>query len=143
MSINLHELVGDTLTIVNDWQTLVFTKTLVVWNVGRDTPTPTTKRLIMRGKIQPASLAELRELGLILNNYQYFKIFITGTPTQIDRLNQFGTDTFTCGGYKYKIVAGERWDDAGWREMYAYRINTDNEDGNTNTISNVSSEPHA
>ena len=137
MSLNLHNLVGDALTIVNDWQNLVFTKTLVEWVVGKDTPTKRTRRLVMRGKIQPASLAELREIGLNLDNFQYYKIFITGTPTQIDRLNQFASDTFTCGGYKYKIVAGERWDDAGWREMYAYRINTDNEDGNTNTIINV------
>lgn len=138
MSINLHELVGDVLTIVNDWQTLTFTKKLVTWTVGHDTPTTTKQRLVLRGKMQPASLAELRELGLNLNNYQYFKIFITGTPTQIDRLNQFASDTFICGGYKYKIVAAERWDDAGWREVYAYRINTEEENGNTNTIINVS-----
>ena len=138
MSINLHELVGDVLTIVNDWQPLVFTKTLVEWTVGKDTPTRATKRLVMRGKIQPASLAELRELGHNLTNYQYFKIFITGTPTQIDQLNQFASDTFTSGGYKYKVVAGERWDDAGWREIYAYRINTEEQNGNTNTIINVS-----
>lgn len=143
MSINLHELVGDALTIVNDWQTLIFTKTLVTWTVGVDEPTRQTKRLVMRGKMQPASLAELRKLGLNLTNYQYFKVFITGTATQIDQLNQFASDTFTVGGYKYKIVAAERWDDAGWRECYAYRIITENKNGNTNTIINVSGQSDA
>lgn len=135
MSINLHELVGDVLTIVNDWQHLVFTKTLLEWRTDSENPTRTTKRLVMRGKIQPASLADLRELGLNLNSYQYFRIFISGTPTQIDQLNQFASDTFTCAGYTYKVVAAERWDDAGWREIYAYRMNTDETDDTKPIIS--------
>lgn len=136
MSINLHELVGDVLSVVNDWQHLVFTKTLVEWTTDSETPTRQTKRLVMRGKMQPASLADMRELGLNANTYQYFKIFISGTPTQIDQLNQFAADTFTCGGYTYKVVASERWDDAGWREIYAYRINTEESD-DTKPIINV------
>lgn len=136
MSINLHELVGDVLTIVNDWKHLVFTKTLLEWRTDSETPTRQTKRLVMRGKMQPASLADMRELGLNANTYQYFKIFISGTPTQIDQLNQFAADTFTCDGYTYKVVAAERWDDAGWREIYAYRINTEESD-DTKPIINV------
>lgn len=142
MSINLHELVGDVLTIVNDWQNLVFTKTLTEWKIDSETPTRKTKRLVMRGKMQPASLADLRELGLNLNSYQYFKFFISGTPTQIDQLNQFASDTFTCGGYTYKVVAAERWDDAGWREIYAYRIETDTSD-DKEPIINVPTGSHA
>ena len=142
MSINLHELVGSALTVVNDWQPLVFTKTLVEWVVGNEVPQKRTKRLVMRGKIQPASLAELKELGLNLNSYQYFRIFISGTPTQIDQLNQFAADTFTSGGYTYKVVAAERWDDAGWREIYAYRIDTDKTD-DTQSIINVPTESDA
>lgn len=138
MSLNLHELVGDALTIVNDWVQLEFTKTITTWQVGFEQRQSRTMRLIMRGKMQPANMGELRKLGLNLNSYLYFKVFITGTPNQIDQLNQFAADTFTCNGYKYKVVATERWDDAGWREIYAYRIETDNNDGNTQTIINVS-----
>lgn len=142
MSLNLHELVGDALTIVNDWQNLVFTKTLVEYKLTSDVPTERKKRLVVRGKMQPASLQELRELGNNLNSYAYFKVFITGTPTQMDQLNQFACDTFTCGGYKYKIVAKEQWDDAGWRECYAYRMNTDETD-DVQSIINVPTESDA
>ncbi|MBR2771615.1 MAG: hypothetical protein IKD78_06335 [Bacteroidales bacterium] len=137
MSLNLHALVGDVLTIVNDWQNLVFTKTLLEWTVGSDTPQRRTQRLVMRGKMQPANLGELKQLGVNLTSYLYFKVFITGTPNQIDQLNQFAADTFTVGGYKYKVVATERWDDAGWREIYAYRIDTDKKN-DTQSIINVS-----
>lgn len=142
MSLNLHEIVGDALTVVNDWQNLVFTKTLVTYWTGSDVPSYQKKRLVMRGKMQPASLQELRELGFNLNSYAYFRVFITGTPTQMDELNQFASDEFTCGGYKYRIVAKEQWDDAGWRECYAYRINTDEQNDLRNII-NVSTKSDA
>lgn len=122
MSLNLHNVVGDALTIVNDWQTLIFTKTSVSWAVSSRTPTKTTSTLEVKGKIQPANLQELRETGFNLQEYQYFKIYISGEPTQLDKLRQFGSDTFTCNNYTYKIVAKEAWEDAGWREAYAYRI---------------------
>lgn len=122
MSLNLHNIVGDALTIVNDWQTLVFTKTSVEWQISSREPTKITSTLEVRGKIQPASLQELRETGFNLQEYQYFRIFISGEPTQLDKLRQFGSDTFICGGYTYQIVAKEAWDDAGWREAYAYRV---------------------
>lgn len=127
MSLNLHAVVGDALTIVNDWQTLTFTKTSVEWKKSSMTPTKTEETLEVKGKIQPASLQELRETGFNLQEYQYFKIFITGEPTQLDKLRQFGSDTFVCAGYTYKIVAKEPWDDAGWREAYAYRMEYNNE----------------
>lgn len=142
MSLNLHEIVGDALTIVNDWQNLVFTKKLVEYTVNSDVPIEHKKRLVMRGKIQPASTQELRELGFNLNSYAYFKVFITGTPTQMDQLNQFACDEFICGGYKYRIVAKEQWDDAGWRECYAYRIDTDKKNDIRNII-NVPTESNA
>ena len=122
MSLNLHDIVGEALTVVNDWQTLVFTKTSVEWQTSSREPIKNTYVLEVRGKIQPASLQELRETGFNLQEYQYFRIFISGEPTQLDRLRQFGSDTFTCGGYTYQIVAKEAWDDAGWREAYAYRV---------------------
>jgi hypothetical protein len=122
MSLNLHNIVGNALTIVNDWQDLVFTKTMVEWVPTSREPVRTTQTLNVKGKIQPASLQELRETGFNLQEYQYFKVFISGEPTQLDRLRQFGSDTFTCGGYTYQVVAKEAWDDAGWREIYAYRV---------------------
>lgn len=138
MSLNLHEMVGDALTVVNDWQQLVFTKTLVVWNTNNENPTKTTQRMVLRGKLQPASTQDIRELGFNLAEYQYYKVFITGTPTQLDRINQQSCDVFKCGGYKYRIVAKEPWDDAGWREVFAYRMTKEEENGNTNRIVRVS-----
>lgn len=134
MALNLHEIVGDALTIVNDWQNLVFTKKLVQYSVDSDVPTKIKKRIVLQGKIQPASTQELRELGFNLNSYAYYKVFITGTATQMDEINQFASDEFTCGGYKYRIVAKEPWDDARWRECYAYRLNTDGLDDIRNII---------
>lgn len=122
MSLNLHDLVGDALTIVNDWQALVFTKVLTVWAVSSREPTKTTERLVAKGKLQPASAQDLHELGFNLQEYEYFKLYMSGEPTQLDRLRQFGSDTFTCNGYTYKIVGKMPWDDAGWREAYCYRI---------------------
>lgn len=125
MSLNLHDIVGEALTVVNDWQELVFTKTTAEWHIDSREPVTTTQTLTIMGKIQPASLQELKETGFNLQEYQYFKVFITGEPTQLDRLRQFGSDTFTCAGYTYQIVAKEAWDDAGWREVYAYRVKYD------------------
>ena len=122
MSLNLHAIVGDALTVVNDWKDLVFTKVTTEWQVNSREPVVTTSELTVKGKIQPASLQELRETGCDLQEYQYFKVFISGEPTQLDRLRQFGSDTFKCDGYTYQVVAKEAWDDAGWREVYAYRI---------------------
>lgn len=141
MSLNLHSLVGDALTVVNDWQALVFTKVLTVWAVSSRTPTKTTEQLVAKGKLQPASAQELHELGFSLQEYQYFKLYMSGEPTQMDRLRQFGSDTFTCGPYKYKIVGKMPWDDAGWREAYCYRVEytaptpepDDNTEGNNDT----------
>ena len=123
MSLNLHEMVGDVLTVVNDWQTLTFTRTNIQWVIESREPQRTTEIFELRGKIQPASLQELRDLPQFhLTEYQYFKVFVTGTPTQLDRIDQIGCDTFTVGKYTYKVVAKEPWDDAGWREIYAYKI---------------------
>lgn len=85
MSLNLHNIVGEALTVVNDWQDLVFTKTAVAWLPSSREPVKTQTKMTVRGKIQPASLQELRETGFNLQEYQYFKVFITGDPTQLDR----------------------------------------------------------
>lgn len=121
MSLNLHALVGDALTIVNDWKQLVFTKTVTTWIVSSRTPTTTKEYLVLKGKIQPASTQEIKQLGVDVTAYEYFRVYMTGQPTQLDRIRQFASDTFTCDGYTYRIVAKQPWDDAGWREVYAYR----------------------
>ena len=121
MSLNLHELVGDALTVVNDWQNLVFTKTLTEWQVSQRDPVKTTQRLVARGKLQPASTQDLHELGFNLQEHEYFRLYMTGDPTQLNQIRQFGSDTFKCNGYTYRIVGKMPWDDAGWREAYCYR----------------------
>lgn len=121
MSLNLHELVGDALTVVNDWQNLVFTKTLTEWQVSQRDPVKTTQRLVARGKLQPASAQDLHELGFNLQEHEYFRLYMTGDPTQLNQIRQFGSDTFKCNGYTYRIVGKMPWDDAGWREAYCYR----------------------
>lgn len=121
MSLNLHALVGDALTIVNDWKNLVFTKTITEWVVTSRTPRKTKQYLVLKGKIQPASTQEIKQLGVDVTAYEYFRVYMTGQPTQLDRIRQFASDTFTCDGYTYRIVSKQPWDDAGWREVYAYR----------------------
>ena len=121
MSLNLHALVGDALTVVNDWQPLVFTKVVTEWAITSRTPTKTKSHLVVKGKIQPMSSQEVKQLGVDVTAYEYFRIYMVGDPTQVDRLRQFGSDTFTCGGYTYRIVSKQPWDDAGWREVCAYR----------------------
>ena len=121
MSMNLHALVGDALTVVNDWKNLVFTKVITTWVVSSRVPTKTKEHLVVKGKIQPMGTQEVKQLGVDVTSYEYFRIYMVGTPTQIDRLRQFGSDTFTCDGYTYRIVSKQPWDDAGWREVCAYR----------------------
>lgn len=122
MALNLHEIVGDALTVVNDWSELVFTKTKTEWKIDSREPIITTSELTVKGKVQPASLQELRETGFNLQEYQYFKVFLSCKATQLDRLRQFGSDIFTCDGYTYQVANKEPRDDAGWRKIYAYRI---------------------
>lgn len=122
MALNLHEIAGNALTVVNDWVEMVFTMTDVRWDISSRDPIKTKSTITLRGKIQPASAQDLHELGFNLAEYEYFKAHVTGTPTQLDRLRQRGCDTFKCGDYEYKIVGKMPWDDGGWRKFFAYRM---------------------
>ena len=122
MALNLHEIAGNALTVVNDWVEMVFTMTDVRWDISSRDPIKTKSTITLRGKIQPASSQDLHELGFNLAEYEYFKAHVTGTPTQLDRLRQRGCDTFKCGDYEYKIVGKMPWDDGRWRKFFAYRM---------------------
>lgn len=119
--LNLHNLVADALEVLNPYQEFVFTKTTTQWEAGKRTPKVTTSTITLRGKMQPASLQELRETGFDLQAYQYYKLFISSDITQLDKVRQLGSDTFTCDGLRYRIVAKEDWfTSSGWRETYCY-----------------------
>ncbi len=122
MALNLHKIAGNALTIVNDWTTMVFTTSHVIWSRESRDPVETTDTFTVQGKIQPANSQDLHELGVNLAEYEYFKCHLSGTPTQMNRMRQLGCDLFVANGYKYKIVGKMPWDDGGWRKFFCYRI---------------------
>lgn len=122
MAINLHNIVGAALTCVNDWSDIIFTKRTQVWTPESRQPQITTQALMVKGKLQRVSTQDAVEMGFNQQEYQYFSVHISAPATQMDRLRQFGADTFICNDYEYKVVAKEPWDDAGWRKIYAYRV---------------------
>jgi len=122
MALNLHQIAGNALTVVNDWAEMIFTMTDVRWDVSSREPLETKSSITLRGKIQPASSQDMQELGFNLAEYEYFKAHLSGVPTQLDRLRGRGCDTFICNGYQYKVVGKMPWDDGGWRKFFAYRI---------------------
>lgn len=137
-TLNLHQIVGDALTCVNAWQTMKFTKSTVKWEVTSRDPVVTTETIELKGKMQPASTQDIEALGYDSNTYQYFKIYLTGTPTQLDRVRQLGSDTFECNGMVYRITGKMPWDDAGWRKAFCYldseveNVNPDDPDNPVN-----------
>lgn len=119
--LNLHNISADALDFLNPYQDLVFTKKSTEWVAGARTPTVTTQTVTIKGKMQPASLQELRQTGFDLQAYQYYKVFLSADATQLDNVRQFGSDTFICNGLKYRVVAKEDWfESSGWREVYCY-----------------------
>ena len=121
MSLNLHENIGDALSILSPWQTLIFTKTLITYSLGQDTPNKTKSFLTLRGKIQPANPSEIKQLGFNLNDFQYYKVFITGTPDSLSKLDGFSSDTFKTNSKEFKIISKTAWDSCFWRECLAVR----------------------
>lgn len=122
--LNLHNVVAGALAPLNPFKTLVFTKKTVEWSPDSFTPKETVSTVTVQGKVQPASLQELRQTGFNLQEYQYFRVFLSLDATQLDRVRQLGSDEFECEGLKYRIVSKEDWIQNGWREAYCYLVDT-------------------
>lgn len=123
--LNLHNIAGNALAFVNPWRDMTFTAQNVVWEKSARTPTVTKETVTVRGKMQPANLQTLAELGYNLKEYQYWRIYLDYTATQLDTLKQLGSDTFVCDGMKYRITDKEDWIQNGWREAYCYAEGAD------------------
>lgn len=121
LGLNLHEIAGSALTMVNPWKEMTFEKSETKWVEGSRKPEVVKSTVTVQGKLQPASLQQLAEMGFALNEYQYFRVFLSLDATQLDRIRQLGSDRFICEGNQYRIVAKEDWlDNNGWREAYCY-----------------------
>lgn len=121
LGLNLHEIAGSALTMVNPWKDMTFEKSETKWVEGSRKPEVVKSTVTIQGKLQPASLQQLAEMGFSLNEYQYFRVFLSLDATQLDRIRQLGSDRFICEGKQYRIVAKENWlDNDGWHEAYCY-----------------------
>lgn len=127
--LNLHNIAGSALAIVNPWKIMTFTKVTTVWNQDAREPIKTTTTEVVKGKLQPANLQDLAEMGFDLREYQYWRVFLSLDATQLDRVRQLGSDTFICEGNKYRMVAKEDWfSNNGWREAFCYLDEAKNDD---------------
>lgn len=129
IGLNLHDIAGNALAFVNPWQDMVFTKKTVVWSENSRTPNVTETSITVQGKLQPANLQTLAELGYNLKEYQYWRVYLNLDATQIDSIKQLGSDTFICGGLKYRITDKMDWIQNGWREAYCYVDEEVSDDG--------------
>lgn len=118
--LNLHSIAGNALAFVNPWQDMTFIKKSVVWNENSRMPVTTEESVTIKGKLQPANLQTLVELGYNLKEYQYWRVYLNLDATQIDSIKQLGSDTFTCNGLVYRITDKSDWLQNGWREAYCY-----------------------
>lgn len=119
-TLNLHNIVGDSLTCVNAWRTMTFTKSKIEWDETSRDPNVINETVEVKGKLQPVNTQDIEALGFDTNTYQYFKIYLSGTPTQLDRVRQLGSDTFICENLEYHLTGKMPWDDAGWRKGFCY-----------------------
>lgn len=118
--LNLHNIAGNALAFVNPWRDMVFTKKEAVWNKNSRKPVVSESSVSVKGKLQPANLQTLAEIGYNLKEYQYWRVYLNLDATQIDSIKQLGSDTFVCDGLKYRITDKEDWLQNGWREAYCY-----------------------
>ena len=119
--LNLHNVVADALAILNPWQSLTFKKVYTSWSTNSREPAKNEEIIVLNGKIQPASTQDIIAFGWNIEEYQYFRCYLSANITQIDRLRQLGCDTFTDeNGNEYRMVAKEDWIQNGWREGYCY-----------------------
>lgn len=122
LTLNIHEIVGNSLSVLTPWQSLIFTKTLISYKIGQDTPVKTKSRLVLKGKIQPANPQEIKTMEFNLTSYEYYKVFITGTPSSLSEIDSFASDTFEVEKKSFKIISTIAWDRQSWREAIAVRI---------------------
>lgn len=125
--LNLHSIAGSALAFVNPWQKMTFTKVSVEWSPDSRVPTKTTEEITVDGKLQPANLQTLVEMGYTLREYQYWRVYLNLNATQLDKLRQFGSDTFVCDGKTYRITDKMDWEQNGWTEAYCYLDNISEE----------------
>lgn len=118
--LNLHSIAGNALAFVNPWVDMVFTKKEVSWSQNKRVPDVVESSVSVKGKLQPANLQTLAEIGYNLKEYQYWRIYLNLDATQIDSIKQLGSDTFVCNGLRYRIADKEDWIQNGWREAYCY-----------------------
>lgn len=118
--LNLHNIAGSALAFANPWKEMVFTKKTVAWNASSRTPTVSEESVTIQGKLQPANLQTLAEMGYALKEYQYYRLYLSLDATQLDTIRQLGSDTFTCEGGIYRITDKSDWIQNGWREAYCY-----------------------
>lgn len=127
--LNLHNIAGSALAFINPWKDMVFTKKTVLWQENSRTPTVSESSITVKGKLQPANLQTLAEMGYALKEYQYYRVYLSLDATQIDTIRQLGSDTFVCEGGTYRITDKSDWIQNGWREAYCYLDKVEAEDG--------------
>lgn len=120
MTLNLNDIVSPALDFLNPPIEMTFTKTTTTWNPSSPNPTIVEEEEKVKGKIQPASSQDLEQLGFNLTEFQYYKIFVSYPATQLDKLRQLGSDTFTARGIEYRIVGKIDWNISGWVEAFCY-----------------------
>ena len=118
--LNLHNIAGNALAFINPWKDMIFTKKSVTWAQNSRQPVVSETSVSVKGKLQPANLQTLAEIGYNLKEYQYWRVYLNLDATQLDTIKQFGSDTFICDGLKYRITDKEDWIQNGWREAYCY-----------------------
>lgn len=118
--LNLHQIAGSALAFVNPWRTFNFIKTFTTWTPNSRKPLIVQEVLTVKGKLQPANLQTLAEMGYTLREYQYWRVYLDLDATQIDKIRQFGADVFTCDGGTYRITDKSDWQQNGWTEAYCY-----------------------
>ena len=118
--LNLHNIAGNALAFINPWKDMTFTKKSVTWAQNSRQPVISETSVSVKGKLQPANLQTLAEIGYNLKEYQYWRVYLNLDATQLDTIKQLGSDTFICDGLKYRITDKEDWIQNGWREAYCY-----------------------
>jgi len=99
---------------------MVFTKTETTWVAGSSLPEQKSETVIILGKLQPLGTTEIFELGFNVNDYEYYRAIVSLDATNLDRVRQIKSDTFTIGNRKFRVVGRLPADDAGWREIFCY-----------------------